>query len=146
MDKTHYIAPCGVNCLNCKIHESNLTEEYKAKAAEHLDVSPDKVRCRGCRPEQGKCKLLPSECATWLCTREKGVTYCFECDEFPCTLLAPSAKGAHLLHNAKLYNLCRMKFFGIDAWLEESAQIQQLYFEGEFVVGKGPVLNHGENQ
>ena len=135
------IAPCGVNCAHCKIHESNLTDEYKRKVAEFLGIPPDGVRCRGCRPEHGKCLFVESECATWACVEKKGVTYCFECDAFPCGLLAPSARGANRLHNAKLYNLCRMKYFGIDAWLEESAYIQKLYFEGEFFVGKGPVLD-----
>jgi len=141
-DPKYQIAPCGVNCLNCKIHDSNLTEEYKLKVAEFLGIAPEEVHCKGCRTEKGNCLFIPGECATWACTQKKGVTYCFECDEFPCRLLAPSAKGANRLHNIKVYNLCRMKFFGIDAWLEESAHIEKLYYEGEFIVGEGPVLNH----
>jgi hypothetical protein len=69
------------------------------------------------------------------------VTYCYECGEFPCGLLAPSAKGANYPHNMKVYNLCRMKLNGVDAWIEESAEIRRLYYEGEFIVGRGPVLN-----
>jgi hypothetical protein len=40
----------------------------------------------------------------------------------------------------KVYNLCRMKLNGIDAWIEESADIRRRYYEGDFVVGQGPVL------
>jgi len=146
MDLKEYAAPCGINCLDCKIHESNLTQEYKARVAQYLGIAPDAVRCKGCRQEQGKCIFVPGECATWACTQKKGVAYCFECDAFPCGLLAPSAKGANRAHNLKVYNLCRMKSLGVDAWLKESAHNMELYFEGEFIVGKGPVLSHDENQ
>jgi len=40
----------------------------------------------------------------------------------------------------KVYNLCRMKLNGIDNWIEESGEIRKKYFEGKFLVGKGPVL------
>jgi hypothetical protein len=33
-----------------------------------------------------------------------------------------------------------MKLIGIDKWIEESADIRKRYFEGKFLVGKGPVL------
>lgn len=42
----------------------------------------------------------------------------------------------------KVYNLCRMKYRGIEAWVEESAHIRERYYEGDFVVGKGPVLEN----
>ena len=40
----------------------------------------------------------------------------------------------------KIYNLCRMKTRGIEAWIEESALIRERYYEGDFIVGRGPVL------
>ena len=52
----------------------------------------------------------------------------------------PILKGADFPHNMKVYNLCRMKLLGIDAWIEESADIRKRYYEGKFVVGQGPVL------
>jgi len=39
-------------------------------------------------------------------------------------------------HNMKMYNLCRMKFIGVDKWTEEACEIRKLYFEGKFLVGK----------
>jgi len=136
----NHVSPCGVNCLDCLLHESRLTEEYRARAAALLGIAPDEVHCAGCRAERGRCLLAPSGCATWACVQEKGVRYCFECGAFPCGLLAPSAKGAGRAHNLKVYNLCRMKSLSIDTWLGESAHNMKLYFEGEFIVGKGPVL------
>lgn len=134
------IAPCGLDCFNCSWFEDHLTDDFKRQEAERLSISFDEVGCRGCRGEQGSCFWSQGDCATWACVEAKGVTYCFECDEFPCGLLAPSAQGASYPHNMKVYNLCRMKYNGIEAWVEESATIRKRYYEGDFVVGQGPVL------
>jgi len=140
MDRKYQTAPCGLECFNCNLQEENLTDEYKMKVAEYRKILPDEVACKGCRPEQGKCRYAEFDCATWACVQKKGVTYCFECDEFPCGLLMPTAQGASFPHNMKVYNLCRMKLLGIDVWIEESAFIRKRYYEGKFVVGQGPIL------
>ncbi len=139
MDKKYQTAPCGLDCFNCGWFMENMTEEKRLGEAKRLNISLDEVGCKGCRDEQGKCFWAKGDCATWNCITKKGLDYCFECDEFPCALLAPSAKGASYPHNMKVYNLSRMKLNGIDAWIEESAGIRKRYYEGEFVVGQGPV-------
>ncbi len=141
MDKRYLTAPCGLDCFNCGALEENVTEEYKQRASERLGVPPEEVVCHGgCRGEQGKCKWAQGDCATWACAQQKGVDYCYECSEFPCGLLVPTAKGADFPHNMKVYNLCRMKNNGIDAWIEEAADIRKRYYMGDFVVGQGPIL------
>ena len=107
MDKKYQTAPCGLDCFNCSWFEENVTDEFKRSEATRLGIPPDEVGCRGCRGEQGKCYWAQGDCATWACVEKKGVTYCFECGEFPCGLLAPSAKGVSYPHNMKVYNLCR---------------------------------------
>ena len=131
-------------CLrfNCGAYVDNITEEYKKGASEVLKIPIEETVCKGCRDEKGKCRWAKGDCATWNCAEEKGVTYCYECDEFPCKLLRPSKQGADYPHNMKVYNLCRMKFFGIDKWIEEAAEIRKRYYEGKFVVGKGPVFEN----
>ncbi len=52
----------------------------------------------------------------------------------------PTLKGAQFPHNIKVYNLCRIKKVGIERWVQESDEIREKYFEGNFEVGKGPVL------
>ena len=140
MDKRYLTAPCGLDCFNCSLLEENLTEENRMKMAQYRNIPPEDVACKGCRGEEGNCLSAEGGCATWECAREKGVEYCYECSEFPCGLLAPSAKGASYPHNMKVYNLCRMKLNGIDSWTEEAAEIRKRYYDGEFIVGRGPVL------
>ena len=140
MDKRVLTAPCGLDCFNCTFYRENMTEEFRARVAAYRGTAPEEADCNGCRAEQGKCPYPLGACATWDCAQEKGVRYCFECGEFPCGLLAPTAKGANMPHNMKVYNLCRMKLLGLDGWIEESAHIRKRYYEGDFVVGQGPVL------
>jgi hypothetical protein len=141
MDKRRLTAPCGLDCFNCPSHEGNITEEYKKRSAAFLNIPVEETSCKGCRDEAGHCLYGQNQqCATWDCTQAKNVEFCHECADFPCGLLAPTMKAADFPHNMKMYNLCRMKRYGLDAWIEESVTIRKRYYEGKFIVGQGPVL------
>jgi hypothetical protein len=134
-------APCGLDCFNCPVFEGIITEETKQMLAKRWNIAPEKVPCKGCRAEKG-CRLHFNTCATLDCVMAKGVSFCFECDEFPCSKLQPAADGATVYpHNLKVFNLCRMKAIGVERWAqEESLQIRNKYYQGKFVVGIGPML------
>lgn len=142
-EKVKSTAPCGLDCFNCSAHEANITAEYRARAAVLFGVAPEETSCRGgCRAVKGHCLWANGSCATYVCAEQKGVTYCFECDEFPCLRLAPSKDSAvqDYPHNFKLFNLCRMKAVGVESWAENEADnIRNLYFNGRFVVGDKPM-------
>ena len=141
MDKKILTAPCGLDCFNCPSYESNMTEDTKKWVSENFRIPVENLPCKGCRVEEGKCKFtLNNECATWNCIQEKGLTFCHECVDFPCEKLMPTQKGSQFPHNMKIYNLCRMKYKGIDKWIEESVEIRNKYFQGKFEIGKGPIL------
>ena len=141
MNKQLLTAPCGLDCFNCPSYEENITEETKKQMSEFLKIPIEETPCKGCRKESGHCMYGPDQqCATWDCVQEKGVSFCYECAAFPCSLLMPTKQGASYPHNMKVYNLCRMKLIGIDGWIEESAAIRKRYYDGKFLVGQGPVL------
>jgi hypothetical protein len=141
MDKRYLTAPCGLDCFNCGTYEGNITEDVKKQVSEFLKIPVEETSCKGCRGENGHCIFGPGQqCATWDCVQEKGLSFCHECGDFPCELLAPTQKGAAFPHNMKVYNLCRMKLLGLDGWIEESDNIRNRYFSGEFLVGRGPIL------
>ena len=54
MDKKYQTAPCGLDCFNCDAYVENITDEYKMRAAEYFNISPDETVCKGCRDEQGR--------------------------------------------------------------------------------------------
>lgn len=61
------IAPCGLNCLACSAY---------------FNVSNP---CPGCRaPEEEISRKSCRECLKKKCAYEKGLFWCFQCDEFPC--------------------------------------------------------------
>ena len=121
--------------------DSNMTEEAKKWVSENFKIPIENLPCKGCRGEEGKRKFtLNNECATWNCIQEKSLTFCYECTDFPCEKLMPTQKGSQFPHNMKVFNLCRMKYKGIDKWIEESVEIRNKYYQGKFEVGKGPVL------
>ena len=138
-DKKALTAPCGLDCFNCELYAENLTEKLAGLIHEKLEIPEEEIPCHGCRQQDGNHFHLESMgCATLDCVKEKGVDFCFNCDEFPCGYLAPTADGAAKYpHNMKMYNLCRMKKVGMEKWFEEAGQIRKKYFNAKFIVGKG---------
>lgn len=82
-DKKNLSAPCGLDCFNCELHESNLTEKLSELIHSKMGIPKDEIACKGCRQQDGKHYLLPSEgCATLDCAKSKCVEFCYECIQF----------------------------------------------------------------
>ena len=82
------------------------------------------MRCAGCRDENGCIPFLgwTDPCPILMCTQEKSIDFCFECNEFPCDRLHPVADMADKFpHNAKVFNLCLIKRMGLEKWAEEKS-------------------------
>lgn len=135
------IGPCGIDCINCPMHEKNITEDLKKRVAAMIGADPEEMICQGCRSDK-RAAICPADCATLTCSREKDVDFCFECPDFPCEKLQPASDRADKLpHNLKVYNLCRMKRKGFEKWLQEDAQpTSARYYKGKMIIGKGPIL------
>lgn len=71
--------------------------------------------CRGCR--QGTCKY--PNCGVVVCYRNKGVDFCFQCDEFPCE---KTHFDQHLERRWINMNR-RMKEIGVKAYYEETKDL-----------------------
>ncbi len=118
------VAPCGLDCGACVAFRDGPLREacvrigsvlgpnfgaYAARFAatdpayedypafrrflDHLADAP----CKGCR--HGSC--LFSSCDVPRCVREKGIDFCFQCDEFPCghTGLPPALEARWRANN-----------------------------------------------
>ena len=93
-----YISPCGLYCGVCAIHIAHRDNNQKLK--ERLaslyrgavpgkgtlpnseNLSTDGIRCGGCL--SGCLFMHCQQCDIRHCTREKGITGCHECNDFPC--------------------------------------------------------------
>ena len=89
------ISVCGLNCARCRLRESG-----------------DCGGCRGSLDDHWSpgCQFLP-------CAREKGHTYCFECDQFPCDKLKAFAADGYEHHRLAVENLKSMKELGLETWI-----------------------------
>ena len=134
----HHLAPCGLSCRKCfahiqgdiAMHSKELHrllgnfDVYAERFSEFLPVfilyapfkkmlehlaAPD---CKGCREDT--CKY--PNCGVAGCSKEKGVDFCFQCDEFPCekTNFDPHLQKRWISMNN------RMKEIGVEAYFEET--------------------------
>lgn len=99
---------CGLFCGVCPIYPAQCHGCHSDTLAAHCQVCPPGFRA---------------------CAREHGVTWCFECAEFPCARLE-GFLDAHwengISHHAGVIaSLERMKAVGVAAWVkEETAKAQ----------------------
>ena len=135
------IAPCGLCCETCFAHVNGDIRKYAVKLKEKLGnfhVNAKRFEtllenpifrkygefkemldyfaaenCKGCRNEQ--CQLFRN-CGVRPCTWEKGLDFCYQCDEFPCdrTNFDPGLyKGWTLINE-------RIREIGIEAYAEKA--------------------------
>ena len=130
------ISPCGLYCGGCALYQARTNESLRQKIAERQGIPVEAVSlCAGCRPTQGRGAVAEGEpvCATYACAvDDRGLEFCYECEEFPCLKLAPCADRAkELPHNTKIYNLLLLPKLGIDVWLEKYERLLRQYRQGK---------------
>ncbi|HNW98972.1 MAG TPA: DUF3795 domain-containing protein [Bacteroidales bacterium] len=139
-ERLNLVAPCGIDCGICELYtckdNTQLFDQLVAKG-----ISKDIIPCKGCRPTNGKCPLIQKICETFNCISKKKLNFCYECNDFPCLTLHPSADRANKLpHNMKMYNLCTIKKEGVENFVKKSSEIKNRYFAGTMAIGKGPQI------
>ena len=111
------VAVCGLFCPACGIFITQKKSlEERRKIAENLDVSVEALKCDGCRAENrfAYCET----CKMSLYAGEKGLDYCVECEEYPCTTLKEFQ--AAMPHRIELWqDQARIKEVGYEKWFEE---------------------------
>ena len=118
------IAYCGLNCAKCDIYEAGHGNEKKRdeilawfRQERNKILKPEQITCEGCR---GPLNAHWSEdCKMMLCAKNKKVQYCFQCGEFPCSILNAFASDGAAHHKKTVESLHRMKQIGVDAWIAE---------------------------
>jgi len=133
------IAPCGIDCINCELHQSSTRTDIQQMVAASMNKTVEEIKCKGCLDQNG-C-VIHEDCKTLECVKTKGVDYCYECSDFPCNYLMPAQDMADRLpHNMKVYNLCRIKQLGPEKFLQEALENRKRYFAGKMVIGSGPQI------
>jgi hypothetical protein len=139
-DEHLMVAPCGINCGLCECRTAKDNPALLSYLVS-VGIREDRLPCGGCREIKGACPVLEVECDTYRCISERGLTFCYECSDFPCSRLNPAADRAQQLpHNTKVFNLCYIQRQGLTKFLEKSTDIRERYFKGKMAIGRGPEL------
>jgi len=140
-DILNILAPCGLNCRKClaysegeiRTHSIDLQkllgsfDRYAERFSLFLPVFKNypffkellayftQADCNGCR--KGACKY--PNCGVIACYQQKGVDFCFQCDEFPCekTNFDPDLKRRWIQMNN------RMKEVGVETYYQETKDL-----------------------
>jgi hypothetical protein len=135
------LAPCGLSCRKCFANCEGEIAALSTQLRERLgafDIYAERFsaflpvfthyqsfkellaylaegECRRCR--KGVC-LFPN-CGVVTCYEEKGVDFCFQCDEFPCdkTNFDPHLERRWIQMNE------RMREIGVEAYYEETKDL-----------------------
>lgn len=81
MFEQNLIGKCGLYCGACVIYRAERdNQEWRGRIADSYKCNVEQVRCNGCGDLSTGC--WGNGCKIVLCTRAKGVKYCFECQEY----------------------------------------------------------------
>ena len=118
------IAFCGLNCAKCDTYQaahgnSKLVEEIVDWLREERKriIKPEQIKCEQCRGSLDA--HWSPDCKIMLCAKKKKVQYCFQCKQFPCSILDAFASDGAAHHKRTVENLHRMKQIGVDTWILE---------------------------
>ena len=83
------IAYCGLDCETCDARIATVNDDRALRervAAEwselnHADITPEMIRCTGCRVDGPKTPFCESLCPIRRCASSRQVTTCGECPE-----------------------------------------------------------------
>jgi hypothetical protein len=109
-------AYCGLYCGSCTAFMATKENTVKELAARWRKEEDD-VRCRGCKSD-----TVASFCRTCglkACARQKGLEFCFQCEDYPCDRLDEFRNNAQYPYHIEVYDyLQTIKQYGVGYWLE----------------------------
>lgn len=139
MDYFQMTAPCGLDCFNCHFYLANENQEAKItveQLSKKFNMPVEIMLCNGCRNHNGRIPLQKMafgeehRCAAYECSKSRNLSFCGDCDQFPCDHLHPYAdKSTELPHNMKVFNLCLINKMGLENWASSKAsEVRETYF------------------
>lgn len=114
--RNRMIAVCGLDCSGCDIRLATTDKNLAQKIADWFrknqneDVKPEDIHCLGCKEDRNR-HWSPDCWILKCCVDEKGLEYCYECEDFVCRRLEEWATQSERYQNA-LERLRQMKRSG----------------------------------
>jgi hypothetical protein len=111
-------AVCGLFCPACHVFIATQEDSEKLKMMSQRYQRPiEQLQCNGCRSEK-RCFFCETMCFMAKCAAGKGVDFCGECADYPCSGLKEFQALAP--HRIELWEShARRKEVGLEAWYAE---------------------------
>lgn len=111
-------ALCGLFCPACHVFIATQEDPEKlALMARRYQRSLEEMQCNGCRSAK-RCFFCETMCTMTKCAAGKGVDFCGDCAEYPCTDLKKfQALAPHRIELWKSHS--RRKEAGLETWYAE---------------------------
>ncbi len=116
MMEKRYDSFCGLYCGACDIFLANEAGSVN-QLAESWDISPEELRCRGCKSRAHA--YCCRDCTIRQCATGRQVEYCYQCVSYPCSRLMSFRYDIYPHHSIVLYNLACIERQGIAQWLRD---------------------------
>lgn len=115
-----FSAVCGLFCPACSLYIGTREDPERLEAiARRFQRPVEDLHCRGCH--SGQQSFYCRDCKMKSCSREKGVTFCGECKEYPCPDL--TAFQAEMPHRIELWQAQeRIRKAGYAKWHAEMTE------------------------
>lgn len=118
---------CGLYCGDCPNYLAPRLGDHEtlSRLAAERGVSPEAMACDGCLSSNVAVECRECSHGFRACAEQHGVTWCFECGEFPCARLA-SFKDIHVVngvshHGRVVEKLRSMRTMGVEDWVKKRA-------------------------
>jgi hypothetical protein len=107
-------AVCGLFCPSCTVYiATNEDPSRRAGLAKILNTDEESLLCDGCRAD--RMSSFCKSCSFRSCADKKGISFCSECEEYPCEkLVAFQAERPHRIDLWK--SLDEVRHIGLDGW------------------------------
>ena len=124
MVNRNLVGRCGMFCGACGIYRAYKDDgELLTRLANNFKCSPEKVQCEGCMGLTSDC--WGNGCKIVQCLNNKGLQFCYECDEYEkktCEKYEKLAKDYLESGEDIRASLTRIKAGETEEWLRESEQ------------------------
>jgi len=121
----HRAGICGIYCGNCPNYLAfRIDDEEMIKTlSEDKGFPEDAIRCDGCLSNRVSRHCADCPQGFRACAKDHGVTWCFECEDFPCKRLE-DFRNVHITngisHHALIIDeLSDMKALGVGTWVQK---------------------------
>ena len=130
-DAEKIVGICGLYCGSCPSYLAYKKNDVELleKMSRERGFSIEELRCEGCLSDKVSANCRGCRAGFRECAEEKQVSWCFQCDDFPCQRVKDFTK-VHIVngiphHEHIIEDLEYMKTHGVEPWVEKQEKAAQ---------------------